>query len=877
MSGIETENIRRARDQGLHDILSDKANLSGEALKEIYKEILKVFKDYEKSLTTQLNLTSKISDIEEKYSSNKLELVKVERLLKDEKEQQINAAAEMLSKLSSESEEYEKLDSLLKKLSKEYAEIASAQVKNYENLSKEEQVLVDISTREKARKDLIDASIEKTKNRIKFLEEEAKEINSEDPEKAEKAKEAKKELKQRKDDLAKLQGKATSSFEDVFQGKFGKSLGKIADSIKDFTDGRKLSDIITEGIDESELTDEQAGALGSLQKDENSIIPEKGLNILKATINAVQQLGNVLDTFVNNAAQFISSNKGQMNAALYGSGYDYDEISKRANVLTGGALIQQTTYLENVRSLAQQGIAEGGEVAALLTTISEKTIPQFNATNDYIRRLVLLGEKEATQKFFGLEAILQKSLNKQFGESSYLNQLFDSVNSNLTDAIANLADANKISNSYAFTATVQEWLSALYEQGVESSTVQKMSSLINMLGSGNVSAMSSDSGMQKLALLAMDKAGQDYASILQNGLSADQVDTLLASMVTYLKDIATNTNKNNVLESAYANLFGISMADMYALRNLDTSKLFSIDMGKSGAKALTETQNRLSKLNNTKFTPAPEMVDNIINNLKFSFGEGVASDPADYVAWKGGKLALDLGTMLEDFPVIGKIGGTILSGIGGVMMLTAGIGSAIDMVKNIDTTVTEITSAIHGGGENSVLTLYNEVAKTSGKGSSGGEESAAFKKVKSATGRDDNRGAGKSAYHVTSDQMKEELEKEDDSVRVLKEFEKTFMKNESGNLAVAVSLQGMSNEVLKSFASIFADEDAMTDVFQSDAAKNKLFDYDGEDKTTSAPTNGTNPQNNSTTGSNNKAGTSNKKSSGNKSSNKSGKSSNNKK
>lgn len=841
MSGIETENIRRARDQGLHDILSDKANLSGEALKEIYKEILKVFKDYEKSLSTQLNLTSKISDVEERYALNKLELVKAESKIKEEKEKQLNAAAEMLSKLDTESEEYKKLNALYEKRAKEYAEIAEAQAKNYESLSKQEQVLVDISAREQARKDLINDSIQATKDRIKVLEEEAEK----DPEK-------KKELKQQKSNLAQLQGKVPHSpgLGDILQGNLTKSLGKLVDSIKDFDSARKLSEIITAAMNNSELTEEQREALKDQQEADEKLIPESKLELLHNVINAISAVGDVLDSFVSNAAQFVAANKGQMNAALYGYDRGYDDISKTANALTGGALVQQSAYLQNVRTLAQQGIAQGGEVAALLTAVSEKTIPQFNATNGYIRRLVLLNEKEATQKFFGLESILQGALNKQFGESSYLNQLFDSVNSNLTDAIANLADATTISNSYAFTSTVQEWLSALYEQGVDGSTIQKMSSLINALGSGNVSAMSGDSGMQKLALLAMDRSGQDYASILQNGLSAGQVDTLLASMVNYLKDVATSTNQNNVLESAYANLFGISMADMYALRNLDTSKFFSLSVDQSGTTALTETQKRLGMLSDTRFTSASEMIDNVLSNLKFSFGEGIASDASDYLGWKGGKLVLDLGKQIGEIPGLGKIGGAAISGIGAAMMLGAGLGSAIDMVKNIDSTVNDVTSALKGGGNNSVLSLYEEIVKTT----VGSTTSAGFKTIETASGKSDNRSAGKSAYKITSDEMKQELEKEDDSVRVLKEFEKTFMKNESGNLAVAVSLQGMSNEVLKSFASIFADENAMTDVFKSDAAKNKLFDYDGEDKTTSASSNntGTNPQNNSTTGSSTK-------------------------
>ena len=91
-------------------------------------------------------------------------------------------------------------------------------------------------------------------------------------------------------------------------------------------------------------------------------------------------------------------------------------------------------------------------------------------------------------------------------------------------------------------------------------------------------------------------------------------------------------------------------------------------------------------------------------------------------------------------------------------------------------------------------------------------------------------------YQITQEKIDEELDKEDPMLTILKELEKTFMGNNEDKYAIAVSLQGMSDEVLKSFASIFADEESMTDIFgdkEDDKRRNNLFKYAPDDEKTS--------------------------------------------
>lgn len=85
-----------------------------------------------------------------------------------------------------------------------------------------------------------------------------------------------------------------------------------------------------------------------------------------------------------------------------------------------------------------------------------------------------------------------------------------------------------------------------------------------------------------------------------------------------------------------------------------------------------------------------------------------------------------------------------------------------------------------------------------------------------------------------------EGEAEDEVLGVLKELAKTLMKLKEGEgYAFAVSVEGMNDSVLRSFASIFADEDAMLSTFTGDnkVLSDALFGYfDDTTSNTEKPT-----------------------------------------
>ena len=121
---------------------------------------------------------------------------------------------------------------------------------------------------------------------------------------------------------------------------------------------------------------------------------------------------------------------------------------------------------------------------------------------------------------------------------------------------------------YYIHADVQKWLGSLYSVGVSDSAVNTIAEGLNLLGTGNVTALNSNESMQTLMAMSASKAGVSYADILTGGLDAETTNKLLKSMVEYLQSIANNTDNNQVTKSAYANLFGISATDIRAISNL---------------------------------------------------------------------------------------------------------------------------------------------------------------------------------------------------------------------------------------------------------------------------------------------------------------------
>lgn len=549
---------------------------------------------------------------------------------------------------------------------------------------------------------------------------------------------------------------------------------------------------------------------------------------------------NALNTMIDNAARLMESSYGRVNAAIDGTGKTFSDYVDNMSNLGISTLIKQEDLLQNLSNVATQGITSDLEQIALLTTIKDKTVASFDATDGNLRRLVRLNQNlgNLTAKQFGLAAVLRTELNAAFGDSSFIGRQFQQLTGTLLDAVS--ANALKGStDSTNFYAVMETFAAGMYEAGVDEGTVSSIAQGINYLGSGNVQALSGNKALQNLLLLSMDRAGLDYATILQQGLNTKDTYLLLSEIIDYLADITDSTKKNNVLQSSYANLFNLSITDMSAIRNLSQNSTFRNYANRSliqnGNEALNYAKSEMLAISDER-TMFSEVLNNFVENTKFSLGAGVANSTWAYPLNLIARLGIQAGKTLTD------VG---LSAAGKATTLASGLGYAASVIPGVMNLVNNLgTNFAALGPDSNTISQYFDFALSNGSGNGGMydggtgtarsiSKASNFKRFDTA----DTYGVNAKSYADTATwEADQKAAEEDPNTKILKELEKTLMKaKDSDGYAFAVSLQGMSDGVLRSFASIFADEDAMMETMtgkNNALEKNNTFiDYVNDSST----------------------------------------------
>lgn len=660
---------------------------------------------------------------------------------------------------------------------------------------------------------------EEVNKQLEILKQQKQEIQADlalsPREKRMKIAEVESEEKAQQNRLRRQRGENSVEFDEILEALGGKSsgLGTIAENV---IGEEKVMSAVT---DMAGLVADFIPGLGEI-----TTIIEIVNSIVGFTKVITEQLAALradMTQSINSAANSVAQYYGRIQSGLINTGLNYEKISEDVeNTMSFSRFVKQTDYLSQIASLTDQGLVTDLEQRALLQTIRDKTLSQFNVANATLTRLVRLGEQDSIKQF-GLELALKKMLNK-FGDSSYLQGMFDSVTSAIVDAgVAGKAD---ITN---FNSTVQTWLGAMYSYGLSDNVVNAIASGINALGSGNVNALAQDESIQRLFLLSMDRIGMDYADVLQQGLSSEDTNNLLASIIEYLNEIATNTSDNLVLKSSYSSLFNLSMSDMQAIQNVH-SKIGEISSNiVSSADAVAQTQYAVSSML-VENTAASEKWDNLFSNFSYTFGSNIAESDLLYSTYKVADITYNaLNKFSEAGGVLGKVTKTLQLIPAATQYAIGGI-SFIQMIPDVVTYSNKsLLSLLQGSGtENSSSFSTTDASstesefKTLNKSSLVSNITSSMSDIDSWTGEEDSE---------TSKVL-----------AVLKEMAKTLMQVKEGEgYAFAVSLQGMSDEVLRSFASIFADEDAMLATFTGDNSvlTDALFEYAG-DTTSNTPTKG---------------------------------------
>ena len=453
--------------------------------------------------------------------------------------------------------------------------------------------------------------------------------------------------------------------------------GLLGGKLAGLTEGKPLKDILNSGI------------LNAL-----SVSPV-GQAVL-AISNYVGKIFSVLNSGVQASSNMAKQYLGKIDARLQSSmvldpGEAGFGIYKKINAdllqrFVASPFVSQKDLMQSISQFVDNGVAWNVEQRALIATLSDKMVTTFNALDASLTRLIRIQGADLTMSSMGAEAQLTKFLNKNFEDTSYLNSLYDTVNSAVLDASAQLNYEGAIGFNYA----VQKWLGSLYSVGMSESGVQTIAQGLNYLATGNAEALAGNSSLQNLLALSATNAGLNYADLLSTGLNADKTDMLLESMVRYLQGIYSNIG-NNVVKSAWSNISGLGVSDLRAISNLSQTEIANIagnDMTYSNA--INEFQYQLSKIEER--TSVAEYATNLMDNILINVGNTILGNNdagSSGLSGVGSYLLWQLGEK------IGGIGGTLAQGLG-FLLGGAGGDEGISMLD----LVTSMVGSITGGSLN---------------------------------------------------------------------------------------------------------------------------------------------------------------------------------
>lgn len=378
----------------------------------------------------------------------------------------------------------------------------------------------------------------------------------------------------------------------------------------------------------------------SNRAEQNSQRLEKILGSIENTLkSSASSIINIVDRNITLYSQYMGKVTARLQSIDANSGKSFSTVVDKLSTLGSSPYVSQKQLYENIDRLSSEGISYNLEERAFLASLSDKIVNSFDVGNATLTRLIRLYQEDFTQAMLGSEAWLTQIFNSMYEDTSYLKNVDDSVMSALTDVMATLDRSDALQFQY----DVQKWLGAMYEVGVSSESLLSIANAINALGTGNASGFES-SPSNILMNLAIARSDYSLADILTQGLTSEAINDILKSVVELLIDIKDNTSNQATL-NAYANVMGVSIADIRGFYNLqqDITELYNQTMDIETAE--NEVQNQLTAIIYDR-TTLQEKINNVLDNLGTSIGMTIANNTGQYIAWILGKTLVSVGSSI---------------------------------------------------------------------------------------------------------------------------------------------------------------------------------------------------------------------------------------
>ena len=437
---------------------------------------------------------------------------------------------------------------------------------------------------------------------------------------------------------------------------------------------------------------------------------EKLASSLQSSLSG--QLDSTINSYINNYQSMISS--------LVGANKDWESITDNLNnALSANSLVRQENVYKNLTELIKAGISENVEQRAFLETISDDLNLLLDTQTGSLARLIRLQDASIAENRVAIEYSLREFLNQNYQTSEYIKNSYLKV----ADSISELQAISTTSLASSIESTLQTWLGSYYSVGVSDSTISNLASAINSLGTGDLSNINSN--ISKLVMMGAATSGKSYGNLLTNGITAEDVSAIMSGITDYAKSI----EGNNVVRSQWASLFGLSISDLEALKNLnitDNTQTVSSDINK-----LFDAY--------ANFVPTTVGLKNTFENLMFTTATNIASNDALY----GSYFVTDILEKSGIGSALSSLGSSIasmgLKKTGGALQVA---GTAINYSKLIPylggllSTVIGDNALGNLGNRNSVSSAYANLGGTLVAGASAGSSVTMTPKVNTSLGAD---------------------------------------------------------------------------------------------------------------------------------------------
>ena len=392
-----------------------------------------------------------------------------------------------------------------------------------------------------------------------------------------------------------------------------------SEKLKEINEAIDKGDNTEQLEEELKLLKEQTAELEKQQETE-----ERSLKYRKAAFSTAVSSANELTGLMSKYGEYMVA----IDTRLQGSGRSASSIRSLVGSAVGATgFVSQQQLMQKITEAVNSGIEYNVEQRAFLATISDKIANTFEAFDSNLIRLIRIQQADSTAARLGMESILTQFLNSQFEDTGYLDRLSKTVAGAVLDAESLMSrDA-----AMEFEYTIQKWFGALYSLGLSEGTITQMAQGLNYLGTGNVSALAGSGGLSVLMPMIASRAGIPYGETLIGGLTAETTNKLLSSMVEYLKEISDDTN--NVVKSAYGDIFNLSISDIQAIRNLNSGDISNIISNSlTYQQALGETGRQLRTGVSSRM-PISQVTSNLFENVQWMTATSIADNPALYSMW----------------------------------------------------------------------------------------------------------------------------------------------------------------------------------------------------------------------------------------------------